>query len=129
MTPGAPFQLAATPLSTGVTLIEASAGTGKTSTIAGIFLRLILEYDLPVTDLLVVTFTEAATEELRDRIRQLLLEAASALATGRPAASLLQELLAAHRPKAAELVPRLRPPSRASTKPQSSPSMASASAP
>jgi exodeoxyribonuclease V beta subunit len=108
MTPGAPFQLASTPLSTGVTLIEASAGTGKTSTIAGIFLRLILEHHLPVTDMLVVTFTEAATEELRDRIRQLLLAATSALATGRPAAPLLQELLAAHRPKAAELIPRLQ---------------------
>src|SRR5512136_2786252 len=39
----AQFQIAGTELQQGVTLIEASAGTGKTYTIAGIFLRLILE--------------------------------------------------------------------------------------
>ncbi|MDZ7341946.1 MAG: exodeoxyribonuclease V subunit beta [candidate division KSB1 bacterium] len=53
----------------GSALIEASAGTGKTYTITGLFLRLILEQELLVDQILVVTFTEAATEELRDRIR------------------------------------------------------------
>ena len=62
---------------TGERLIEASAGTGKTFTIAALYLRLLLglggEAAFPrpvnVEELLVVTFTEAATEELRGRIR------------------------------------------------------------
>lgn len=61
----------------GERLIEASAGTGKTFTIAALYLRLLLglggEASYPraisVEELLVVTFTEAATEELRGRIR------------------------------------------------------------
>ena len=61
----------------GERLIEASAGTGKTFTIAALYLRLLLglggESAFPrpvnVEELLVVTFTEAATEELRGRIR------------------------------------------------------------
>ncbi len=57
------------PLS-GTQLIEASAGTGKTHTITDLFLRLIMEKGLTVDQILVVTFTEAATEELRDRIRK-----------------------------------------------------------
>lgn len=55
---------------TGPRLIEASAGTGKTYTIVGLYLRLLLEKGLTVTQILVVTFTEAATQELRGRIRQ-----------------------------------------------------------
>ena len=58
----------------GATLIEASAGTGKTYTLTGLFLRLILEKRLTVDQILVVTFTEAATEDLRKRIRQRLTE-------------------------------------------------------
>ena len=62
---------------TGERLIEASAGTGKTFTIAALYLRLLLGLGgsaafprpLTVEELLVVTFTEAATEELRGRIR------------------------------------------------------------
>jgi len=42
------FQLAGTELRTGASLVEASAGTGKTFTIAGLFLRLILEKNLSV---------------------------------------------------------------------------------
>ncbi len=61
----------------GERLIEASAGTGKTYTLAGLYLRLLLglggdaAYPKPllVEEILVVTFTEAATEELRERIR------------------------------------------------------------
>lgn len=59
----------------GATLIEASAGTGKTYTLTGLFLRLILEKRLTVDQILVVTFTDAATEDLRKRIRQCLTEA------------------------------------------------------
>ncbi len=62
------FDLIAAPLE-GSNLIEASAGTGKTFTIAGIYLRLIVESAFKVEEILVVTFTIAATEELRRRIR------------------------------------------------------------
>jgi len=63
----------------GTQLIEASAGTGKTYTIAFLFLRLIVERDVPVEQILVVTFTRAATAELSDRLRQRLREALSLL--------------------------------------------------
>jgi exodeoxyribonuclease V beta subunit len=56
----------------GVRLIEASAGTGKTYTITSLYLRLIIGHQcnaLSPENILVVTFTRAATEELRDRIR------------------------------------------------------------
>ncbi len=66
-----PLDLMQMPLE-GTSLIEASAGTGKTFTIANLFLRLILEKALEVRKILVVTFTEAATKELRDRIRHTL---------------------------------------------------------
>ena len=56
------------PLS-GMNLIEASAGTGKTYAIACLYLRLLIEKDLSPEQILVVTFTEAATKELRGRIR------------------------------------------------------------
>ena len=59
-----------TPLNPGKHLIEASAGTGKTYAISNIFLRLILEKELPPSNILVVTFTVAATAELRDRLRR-----------------------------------------------------------
>lgn len=62
----------------GINLIEASAGTGKTYTITTLFLRLIIEKKLLVDKILVVTFTEAATEELRHRIRRRLREALTA---------------------------------------------------
>ncbi|MEQ6888597.1 exodeoxyribonuclease V subunit beta [Halomonas sp. CS7] len=74
---------------TGSRLIEASAGTGKTFTIALLYLRLVLgprnaedaaSFPRPLTppEILVVTFTNAATQELRDRIRARLVEAAEA---------------------------------------------------
>ena len=53
---------------TGLHLIEASAGTGKTFNITRIYLRLLLERKLDVKSILVMTFTRAATEELRGRI-------------------------------------------------------------
>jgi exodeoxyribonuclease V beta subunit len=66
----------------GANLIEASAGTGKTYTIEGLFVRLVLEKQLPVDQILVVTFTNAATEELRDRIRNKLLKTRAGFSTG-----------------------------------------------
>lgn len=70
-----------TPLA-GTNLIEASAGTGKTYAIAGLFLRLVLEEQLTADQILVVTFTKAATQELKDRIRNNLLKAKSAFSKG-----------------------------------------------
>ncbi|MGB3724258.1 MAG: UvrD-helicase domain-containing protein, partial [Glaciecola sp.] len=49
-------------------LIEASAGTGKTYNITRIYVRLLVEKQLSVQQILVMTFTEAATEEIRQRI-------------------------------------------------------------
>ena len=69
------FNASNTKLDKGVTLLEASAGTGKTYALARIFLRLVAEEGLEVGKILTVTFTTAATEELRDRIRSLLVEA------------------------------------------------------
>ncbi|WP_028024385.1 exodeoxyribonuclease V subunit beta [Enterovibrio calviensis] len=75
----------------GQRLIEASAGTGKTFTIAGLYLRLLLghgmetsahETPLTVDRILVVTFTEAATQELRDRIRARIHDARLAFSRG-----------------------------------------------
>ena len=58
----------------GINLIEASAGTGKTWNICGLYLRLLLERDLEVQEILVVTFTNAATAELRERVRSRIVE-------------------------------------------------------
>ncbi|MFM5268369.1 exodeoxyribonuclease V subunit beta [Aeromonas caviae] len=100
----------------GERLIEASAGTGKTYTIAGLYLRLLLghgpvieeageeggdagqpcahERPLSVTEILVVTFTEAATAELRGRIRARIHEARLAFMRGHSTDTLLAQLLA-----------------------------------
>jgi len=66
-----PLEILTIPLD-GVNLIEASAGTGKTYTISNLYLRLILEKEISVRDILVVTFTDAATKELKERIRNIL---------------------------------------------------------
>lgn len=90
----------------GSRLIEASAGTGKTWTIAALYVRLVLGHGsddtrfarpLMPSDILVMTFTRAATRELSDRIRARLLEAARcfrAEITPKPEDSFLQDLLA-----------------------------------
>ena len=90
-----PFDIISTPLQ-GTNIIEASAGTGKTHAIAGLFLRLILEQELLIKEILVVTFTEAATEELRDRIRKRLKDALDVLtgAYQTPSGDVLLEKLA-----------------------------------
>lgn len=69
------FDPVATKLNTQINLIEASAGTGKTYAIALLVLRFVVEKNLAIEQLLVVTFTKASTEELRDRIRTKLVEA------------------------------------------------------
>jgi len=67
----------------GSSLVEASAGTGKTYTITGLYVRMIAEGAWTVDRILVVTYTNAATAELRDRIRRALGEALKALRSGR----------------------------------------------
>jgi len=59
----------------GKHLIEASAGTGKTFNITRLYLRLLLEQELTVQQILVMTFTKAATEEIKGRIDGFLREA------------------------------------------------------
>ena len=76
----------------GMQLIEASAGTGKTHTIGSLFLRLLLEKQLDIGEILVVTFTQAATEELKERIRTRIKEALEAFLGKRAADEFLEAL-------------------------------------
>lgn len=68
---------------TGLNLIEASAGTGKTYALTALYLRLVMEAAIPVSQILVVTYTNAATKELRDRIRERLGQIRRAFQRGR----------------------------------------------
>ncbi|GAA3919733.1 exodeoxyribonuclease V subunit beta [Litoribacillus peritrichatus] len=93
----------------GSRLIEASAGTGKTFTITGLYLRLLLghgsdqgtgqgtgtahEKPLTVDQILVVTFTEAATQELKDRIRLRIRAAREAFGLGSTTDPFINDLL------------------------------------
>ena len=85
----------------GVQAIEASAGTGKTFTLATLLVRLVVERALPLERILAVTFTDAATQELRARVRKRLL-LAERIAAGTadddisPEAALTRELIDAH---------------------------------
>jgi len=102
------------PLEPGVTLLEASAGTGKTHAITSVYLRLVAEVGLTVDQILVVTFTEAATAELRDRLRRRLREAAEAIeaslegARGSDADPVIEYLLRAPESGRQESANRLR---------------------
>ncbi|MGB7480417.1 MAG: UvrD-helicase domain-containing protein, partial [Burkholderiaceae bacterium] len=71
----------------GAALIEASAGTGKTWNICALYLRLLLERELGVRQILVVTFTNAATAELRERIRARIGDTLGFLRAAGPAAA------------------------------------------
>jgi len=66
----------------GVNQIEASAGTGKTWNICALYVRLLLEKRLSVEQILVVTFTKAATAELHERIRSRLAGVAQSIENG-----------------------------------------------
>jgi len=69
------------PLPSGVTVLEASAGTGKTYAIAALAARYIAD-GTPLEELLLVTFTRMATGELRERVRQRLVATERGLRTG-----------------------------------------------
>ena len=73
-----PFDIAG-PLPTGLTVLEASAGTGKTYALVALAVRSIAERDLLASGLCMVSFTEAATAELRGRLRARLVEVADLL--------------------------------------------------
>lgn len=77
---------------TGRSLIEASAGTGKTWTLTALYARLLLEKQLSVSQILVVTFTTAATAELRERIRKRLAELLAVYEQGPGSDDLLNRL-------------------------------------
>ena len=71
------------PLPTGTTLLEASAGTGKTWTIGALVTRYVAEGEARLEQMLVVTFGRAASQELRERVRAQLVEAERALGDDR----------------------------------------------
>ncbi len=70
----APFDVCG-PLPAGTTLLEASAGTGKTFTIAALATRYVAEGYAELPDLMLVTFSRAATQDLRVRVRERLVSA------------------------------------------------------
>ena len=87
----------------GQSLIEASAGTGKTYTITGLYLRYLLGLQIPgeintplsVEQILVVTFTDAATQEIKDRVRSRIIAARDALLGQNPNDELIEGVIAA----------------------------------
>jgi len=105
----ADFQPNTFPLEPGVRLLEASAGTGKTFALAHLALRLVTERAMSPRRLLVVTFTEAAAAELRERIGRRLQQALSGLRDPArdPPDAVLAEWLEGWRDQAEELEVRL----------------------
>ncbi|HZN40087.1 MAG TPA: exodeoxyribonuclease V subunit beta [Planctomycetota bacterium] len=98
------FDLERAPLDEGTVLLEASAGTGKTYTLTGILLRLLLEGVVERLDqVLVVTFTVAATDELKNRLRAGLLRALS-VCEGNPDRDPFFAGLARHAEKGARIL-------------------------
>ena len=89
----------------GINLVEASAGTGKTYNITSLYIRALIEKNISVSEILVVTYTEAATKELKDRLLGRLSESIAVLKAGKVQDSsdqFLAELLSqvSDRPKA-----------------------------
>ena len=80
-------------LDPGITVIEASAGTGKTHLITDLVVRLVAERDIPMREIVVVTFTKAATAELKDKIRGRIRDALEALKAGETQRADLQALV------------------------------------
>ena len=84
-------------LPSGITVLEASAGTGKTHAIGALVARYVAEGVATLDELLVVTFGRAASQELRERVRGHLVETERVLAdptAARSAADQLYSLLA-----------------------------------
>ncbi|MBO6621025.1 MAG: exodeoxyribonuclease V subunit beta [Balneola sp.] len=78
----------------GLNLVEASAGTGKTYNITSLYIRALIDLGLSPSDILVLTFTEDATAELKQRIRSRISECIDAFKSGNAQNDpFLQELL------------------------------------
>ncbi|MEZ0362614.1 exodeoxyribonuclease V subunit beta [Mycobacterium sp. pUA109] len=76
------------------TVLEASAGTGKTFALAGLVTRYLAEGHATLDEMLLITFSRAATRELRERVRDQLVDTVAALdGTTRPATDLVEHLL------------------------------------
>lgn len=88
------FNAVGTELESGFTVIEASAGTGKTTTISAIVLRLLVEKGIPLERILVATYTELATAELRGRIRDVVRQALRFLRGGEATLPFVREIMA-----------------------------------
>ena len=92
-----PFDLPNTEIGRGTMLIEASAGTGKTFTISVLVVRLLLERpELTIDRILVTTFTELATAELRGRIREKLRLTIAAFRSGSSDDQVIEALRTKH---------------------------------
>ncbi|WP_310528283.1 UvrD-helicase domain-containing protein [Nocardioides sp.] len=97
-------------LEPGITLLEASAGTGKTWTIAALVTKYVAAGEVALDEMLVVTFTRAASQELRERVRAQLDEAVQVLtdaSTREPDNRLHDWLLAGGEPERARRLQRL----------------------
>ena len=99
------------PLPVGTTLLEASAGTGKTWTIGALVARYVAEGHVTLDQMLVVTFGRAASQELRERVRAQLVDAERALTdpgARRPDSAVLEVLLDADEAERSRRRQRLR---------------------
>jgi exodeoxyribonuclease V beta subunit len=106
-----PFDVCGELPGVGTTLLEASAGTGKTFTVGALVTRYVAEGRAELDELLVITFGRAASQELRERVREQLVEAERALADPASAtdpSSLIALLLEADEPTRADMRRRLR---------------------
>ena len=94
------------PLPSGTTVLEASAGTGKTHAIGALVTRYVAEGVATLDELLVVTFGRAASQELRERVRGHLVQAERALAdpeTARQARIRCTDCSPTHRPPRSQI--------------------------
>lgn len=89
-----PFDVCGPLLPQGTVVLEASAGTGKTTTIASLTARYVAEGVARLPELMLVTFGRLATSELRERVRERLVEVERALRTGTVSADPVITLLA-----------------------------------
>jgi exodeoxyribonuclease V beta subunit len=105
--PPPPFDLTG-PLPTGTTVLQASAGTGKTFTIAGLVARYVGEGEARMDELLVVSFSRESTRELRGRVRERLVSARDGLHAPPPDDAVLQHLAACDPAERARRQRRLR---------------------
>ena len=95
----------------GTTVLEASAGTGKTWTVGALVARYVAEGEATLDEMLLITFSRAASQELRERVRAALVEAERALADPDGADrsdALVGRLLAADAAEPGEPARRLR---------------------